>query len=706
MMASRPHPQAPAVDRSIGDHFSCSLSAVVIARVHDFGGDVAVESLLRRAGSSRGRAYLSDIANWIAHDEAIGLLRAGATVTHHPSFARAVGEDSGRRLSASPVAALLRSLGSPEAVYRTVSATAQKYSTVSTLRAIECAPGHAVIAAGQVDGFARSAEHCAWTRGLLATVPLLFGLELAIVEHETCAAYGAEACLYDVRWSTGAPAAHRTSDEQLDMLRDQLDAMHERLHSVFQTAADLIGGGDVDEVLARIADRAAVEVRAPRHLLAVRLSPEGPLHCHHRGFSSEEAGEAVRTVLSAPAEELPSSWLAVPIRSGRSDYGTLLAAYPERSCFLPGERELFEVYARYAASALDGASALQEAKSRYGQSSALLELARVLAEAGTSSEIARRLAESVPVVVDCDQVAVYVWDATKTELVRAAVTQHRDGPPAAIELARWAPGRGTTLASLIDDPNTEPIFIDANTGDPSHRDALRRLGFEATIMVPLVSSGELLGMLTVAVRDRPERLVPSSDLLDRLSGVGAQASTALGNGRLVDVITHQALHDQLTGLANRGRFTAELRTAVGQARDSRRLAALFYLDLDQFKPVNDELGHEAGDALLVAVAQRLRNSTRAEDLVARLGGDEFAVLVSGVTEAEIDGVSERLAKGFEEPFEVAGIRVLIAASIGRSTYPADAPDADGLLRRADEAMFAHKRGRTGTHRAPARALSS
>ncbi|HTU31455.1 MAG TPA: diguanylate cyclase [Solirubrobacteraceae bacterium] len=704
-MASRPHHQAPAVDRSVGEHFSCSLSAVVIARVHDFGGDVAVESVLRRAGSTHGRAYLCDIANWMAYDEAVALLRAGALVTHHPAFAQAVGEDSGRRLSASPVAALLRSLGSPEAVYRTIAATAQKYSTVSTLEAGECAPGQAAVVARQVDGFDRSAEHCAWTRGLLATVPLLFGLELAVVEHETCAAYGADACHYRVRWSAGAAAAQPTTDQQLDMLRDQLHAMHERLHSVFQTAADLISGGDVDEVLARIADRAATEVRAPRHLLAVRLSSEGPLHRHHRGFSAEEADAAVSAVLSRPPEELPSSWLAVPIRSGRSDYGILLAAYPEHSCFLPGERELLEVYARYAASALDGASALQEAQSRYGQSSALLELARVLAEAGTSSEIARRLAESVPVVVDCDQVAVYVWDEMKTELVRAAVTEHRDGPPPAVELARWAPDRGTTLAALIADPNTEPIFIDETTGQSAHREALRRLGFEATIMVPLVSSGELLGMLTVAVRDRPERLAPSSDLLDRLSGVGAQASTALGNGRLVDVITHQALHDQLTGLANRGRFTAELRTAVGHAHDSQRLAALFYLDLDQFKPVNDELGHETGDALLVAVAQRLRHCTRADDVVARLGGDEFAVLVSGVTEAEIDGVAERLASGFDEPFEVGGSRLRISASIGRSTYPADAPDADGLLRRADEAMFAHKRGRTVARHSPAPPVS-
>src|ERR1700727_397191 len=162
-MASRSRLQRTAVDRSVGEHFSCSLSAVVVARVHEFGGDVAVESLLRRAGSTRGRAYLSDIANWIAYDEAIALLRAGAMVTHHPGFAQAVGEESGRRLGASPVATLLRSLGSPEAVYCTIGVTAHKYTTVSTLEVADCGPGHATVAARQLEGFARSGEHCAWT---------------------------------------------------------------------------------------------------------------------------------------------------------------------------------------------------------------------------------------------------------------------------------------------------------------------------------------------------------------------------------------------------------------------------------------------------------------------------------------------------------------------------------------------------------------
>ena len=191
----------------------------------------------------------------------------------------------------------------------------------------------------------------------------------------------------------------------------------------------------------------------------------------------------------------------------------------------------------------------------------------------------------------------------------------------------------------------------------------------------------------MSVRERPERLHLSADLTDRLSGVVAQATTALQNGRLVDLITHQATHDQLTGLANRVRFTTELRDAVNRAHAGSESGALLYVDLDRFKPVNDEFGHETGDALLVAVAERLESCTRASDVVARLGGDEFAVLLVAAGPEEIEKVSERIAAAFAEPFVVGDLCLRLGVSIGRSVYPVDAGDPDGLLRRADSAMF-------------------
>jgi diguanylate cyclase (GGDEF)-like protein len=360
--------------------------------------------------------------------------------------------------------------------------------------------------------------------------------------------------------------------------------------------------------------------------------------------------------------------------------------------FFPAERELLQVYARYAASALDGATALLEAEDRHAESSALLELARALAAAGTSAEIARRLADAVPAVVDCDRVTVHVWDPVREQLSRQAVApaEYESTTPA-IPYATWSPLAGGVIESLLNDPDPVPMFIDAENGDPRVVEIFSDQGFTATIIVPLATPAQFLGMLTVSVTDRPERLKPTEELLNRLSGVSAQATTALQNGRLVDLITHQAQHDQLTGLANRLRFTNELRTAMDRALEHSERGALFYVDLDQFKPVNDEFGHEIGDELLVAVAERLNGCTRDSDIVARLGGDEFAVLLPSADDQDIARVSARIVAAFRDPFAVGGHRLRLGVSIGRSLYPLDARDADGLLRHADAAMFINKR---------------
>jgi diguanylate cyclase (GGDEF)-like protein len=253
----------------------------------------------------------------------------------------------------------------------------------------------------------------------------------------------------------------------------------------------------------------------------------------------------------------------------------------------------------------------------------------------------------------------------------------------------WAPEPGGTLEALLRDPNGGPQFIGPEDGVAGQ--ILSDIGMVGTMMVPLAAPGEFLGLLSVSVRERPERLHLSGDLMDRLSGVVAQATTALQNGRLVDLITYQATHDQLTGLANRLRFTNELREAVSRAESGVESGALLYVDLDQFKPVNDEFGHEIGDALLVAVAKRLERCTRGSDVVARLGGDEFAVLLVAAGPEEIEKVSQRIAGAFHEPFVVGDLCLRLGVSIGRSLYPVDAGDPDGLLRRADAAMFAEKR---------------
>jgi diguanylate cyclase (GGDEF)-like protein len=675
-----------------GNHFSCAMTAVLLARVRSFGGTAAVAEVLEMAGSRRSVEYLADIVNWISYDEAIALLRAGGRVTRHPQFARLVGEDAARRLNGSPVAALLRSLGSPENVYRQIATTSTKYSTVTELETVDFGPGFAEIIAVAVDGFPRDADHCAWACGLLTQPTILFGLPPASVEHDQCAALGAPHCRYRVTWAEETPRVGIESQRN-NVLSGQLEAMKERLHSIFETASDLIGADEITDVLARITDRAAIEIRAPRYLLAI-TTPGGQLHYHHRGFDQQEAVGYAQTILENHPKTLPESWLVVPVCSSRRDYGRLLALYDPGRRFFAEERELLEVYARYAASALDSATALMDAQQRYGQSSALLALARALADAGTSGEIASRIVDAVPGVVDCDRAGVYLWQPEHGEIVRRATTQPGREHPEDLGEWRRAPSPGGPLEQLLNDPRPEPMFIDAHSGSPVLQEMSAGIGAVASILVPLVTPDQFLGLVVVSVMDRPDRLHPTPDLLNRLSGVAAQATTALQNGHLVDQITHQALHDALTGLANRLQFAEQLRRAITNARQHGDEVTLFYLDLDSFKPVNDQLGHDAGDELLVAVARRLNDCTRSTDTVARLGGDEFAVLIAARTNPQdTDSVADCIARAFTEPFAIAADQLQVDASLGRASFPADADDAESLLRRADAAMFTTKRAR-------------
>jgi diguanylate cyclase (GGDEF)-like protein len=156
-------------------------------------------------------------------------------------------------------------------------------------------------------------------------------------------------------------------------------------------------------------------------------------------------------------------------------------------------------------------------------------------------------------------------------------------------------------------------------------------------------------------------------------------------------LRHQAIHDALTGLPNRTLFAERLAIAVHQGQPF----AIGVLDLDRFKVINDSLGHEAGDALLKLVAQRLTSTTRSKDAVARAGGDEFLLLLTDVSAREdIEKLATRWLDAFSEPYRIHGTELHVSPSIGIARFPADAADGQALLARADEAMYhAKKSGR-------------
>ncbi|WP_232775021.1 MULTISPECIES: putative bifunctional diguanylate cyclase/phosphodiesterase [unclassified Shewanella] len=154
------------------------------------------------------------------------------------------------------------------------------------------------------------------------------------------------------------------------------------------------------------------------------------------------------------------------------------------------------------------------------------------------------------------------------------------------------------------------------------------------------------------------------------------------------LIRHQAHYDALTDLPNRFLALKRLEQLVESTEHSGKMLAVIFLDLDDFKKINDSLGHEAGDQLLITAAERLTKATRKEDTVGRLGGDEFIILLDGLSSADdAQPLAENLIGGFRKPFYIGNRQLILTASIGIAIYPNDGETPSELLRNADSAMY-------------------
>ena len=228
-------------------------------------------------------------------------------------------------------------------------------------------------------------------------------------------------------------------------------------------------------------------------------------------------------------------------------------------------------------------------------------------------------------------------------------------------------------------------------------------GLEDGMISILKGDTRVVGMLMVGARagDVSTFMPDDGRLLDTFAG---HASVLLENDRLEETLArlrqlqeelrHQAYHDSLTGLPNRAQLTDALEQMLNET-DGQGVALLF-LDLDDFKTVNDTLGHGVGDELLVQVADRIRHSIRPGDLPTRLGGDEFGVLVSDVDAARAGEIADRLVETLRAPFGVAGRELFVRGSVGIALAERGS-SADELLRNADVAMYSAKGTGKGNH---------
>ncbi len=221
----------------------------------------------------------------------------------------------------------------------------------------------------------------------------------------------------------------------------------------------------------------------------------------------------------------------------------------------------------------------------------------------------------------------------------------------------------------------------------------RRLTGALSLIVPVVATAS--GVLVLVIGTQV-RLSVLAVVLASVTLAGASLRTAVAFrdlGRMAD-LRRQARTDDLTGLPNRRALYLDvpLRLGVGGPR-----SALMLLDLDRFKEVNDSLGHDVGDELLVQVGRRLADQLRPRDLLARLGGDEFAILLDEAGPAEAEALAATVQAALAEPFTLAGISLQTSVSVGIALYPEQSDNLTGLLRKADMAMYKAKAGGTGHH---------
>lgn len=210
------------------------------------------------------------------------------------------------------------------------------------------------------------------------------------------------------------------------------------------------------------------------------------------------------------------------------------------------------------------------------------------------------------------------------------------------------------------------------------------VGFGVAIMVTpywqeniLVASGLIIGLVIL-----PMYLFA---LIKKLHELNTQLQTEL------DRTYHAATHDQLTGISNRQYFHTRLDELIDESNENGRCLAVMFIDLDEFKAINDELGHSAGDEVLQIVAQRLRRNCRDQDVISRFGGDEFSLIITDTNTDAVESTAKRILESIRESISINGRLYQLGGSIGISVFPEHGQTPDELTHNADVAMYEAKR---------------
>lgn len=218
----------------------------------------------------------------------------------------------------------------------------------------------------------------------------------------------------------------------------------------------------------------------------------------------------------------------------------------------------------------------------------------------------------------------------------------------------------------------------------------------SVVSTPIQANDQVIGVLNIR-KDRTHAFTPDEILLTEL--FASQAAVALRNNFLYQdrmsmekQLRHRATHDDLTDLPNRPLLADRLETAVSRAARNGTLIGILFLDVDNFKNINDAFGHPAGDELLKGIAERLSSCIRNPDTLARLGGDEFVFLLDAIGSlSDVLHIIERIFEALEKPFEIGNSRITVTSSVGVSMYPQDGREYTDLVKNADTALYQAKK---------------
>jgi diguanylate cyclase (GGDEF)-like protein len=513
-------------------------------------------------------------------------------------------------------------------------------------------------------------------------------------------------------------AARVPRREEIELEQTQADFLVELLDAAAaEPSLDGVLGTVCERVARRLgARRAAIFLRENGHLVPrMARDPDGA-HDHEACERFRQAASTpplIETVVEsadpAVAEEpdspLIAGWcsealgigsaLAVPIGKPPHIIGVLTVDTSAPRRFPEDEIRLVTDVGARIAGIVERTRELEERTAHLRAATAVRRLLEEGSRAVSAGEAGETLARVAKEALGVPHASVFLADSEDRieyvgldvpERFEAIARERLVGSPAR-EFRLWR--RATR--------QPKPIFVeDASASELIPSELVTLLGLRSYVAFPLLSSDRALGLVVCSETREGRRWSPEQQRL--VTQLALEGSLVVENAALrgtdqerIDELSRQAFHDPLTELPNRALFADRLEHALARLHRRHESLAVMLLDLDGFKAINDNFGHEAGDQLLIAVGQRLRACLRPADTVARLGGDEFTILLEEISHLrEATRVAERIEHSLRTPFVLDGHEATITTSIGIALNSAEEAEPQQLLRNADTAMYRAK----------------